>query len=197
MGDLIKELRLHFLHAILNEDRNSLVHRFFQAQLNHPTKKDWVTSARNDLKSLEINLSFDEIKQKKQGNYNMFVHKKIYQNVFNRLNEDKQKYSKVREIEYNTFVMQTYFQANCAAISKEEAKLIFKLRCRIVDVKCNMKWKYEDTVCDACGEEEETQEHVFECENLREEGRSWKKIDYEPMKYGSLEDKSEAAKLIN
>ena len=36
-----------------------------------------------------------------------------------------------------------------------------------------------------------------ECEKLREEGRSWKKIDYETMKYGSLEDKAEAAKLIN
>ena len=52
-------------------------------------------------------------------------------------------------------------------------------------------------MCDACGEEEETKEHVFDSEKLREEGRSWQKIDYENIKYGSLEEKTGASKLLN
>ena len=67
LGDVIKERRLRFMHAILNEDKNSLIYRFFQAQLNHPTKKDWVSSVKKDLQSLKINMSFDEIKQKSQN----------------------------------------------------------------------------------------------------------------------------------
>ena len=144
---------------------------------------------------MKINISFDEIKQKTKSYFNNFVHEKIYQNVFDRLNEEKKRYSKVSELEYNALGRQKYLQANSYRLNKEEAQLIFKLRSRTVDVKGNMKWNYADTVCDGCGEEDETQEHVFYCESLREEGRN-RKVEYEKIEYGSVEDKAEAADIF-
>ena len=55
--------------------------------------------------------------------------------------------------------MQKYLQANSCKITQEEAQLIFKLRCRTINVKRNMKGMYDNLDCTACGAEEETQEH--------------------------------------
>ena len=46
-------------------------------------------------------------------------------------------------------------------MSKEDTHLIFKLRCRVTEVKINMKGKYDELECVACGEEEESQEHIM------------------------------------
>merc|ERR1712026_630621 len=35
--------RLNFLHYIMNEDDNSLLKKFFKAQMEFPVKGDWVT----------------------------------------------------------------------------------------------------------------------------------------------------------
>ena len=60
--DTIRKKRLSFLHYILNEEPSSLVHSFFKKQFETRNKKDWVSTALDDLKKLEINLEFSEIK---------------------------------------------------------------------------------------------------------------------------------------
>ena len=44
---------------------------------------------------------------------------------------------------------------------KEDAQLVFKLRCRVTGVKINMRGKYDNLECEACGLEEETQQHII------------------------------------
>ena len=41
---IIKERRLMFLHHVLQQKEDSLVFRFFIAQMNSPTYKDWVST---------------------------------------------------------------------------------------------------------------------------------------------------------
>ena len=59
--------------------------------------------------------------------------------------------------------MQKYLLPNDLKMKQEESQLIFKLRCRVTDVKTNMKGSYENFQCDMCKMEEETQEHVLNC----------------------------------
>ena len=44
--------------------------------------------------------------------------------------------------------------------------MMFKLRCRMTNVKHNFKNMYEDQQCQLCLTEEERQPHLFQCEVL-------------------------------
>ena len=50
--EIIRERRLGFLYYILNEDPQSLIHKFFQTQLKNSSRGDWVTTVLSDLKCL-------------------------------------------------------------------------------------------------------------------------------------------------
>ena len=67
--NLIQQRRLSFLYYILHEDPKSLVYRFFETQLNNKTKNDWVTRVLRDLKELQLNVNFDEIKGMKKASF--------------------------------------------------------------------------------------------------------------------------------
>ena len=65
--------RLNFLHYILNEEEGSLIGIFFTAQCENPTKKDWVSSVKEDLKSLEIEMKHNGPFQKNFSPLDFFV----------------------------------------------------------------------------------------------------------------------------
>ena len=63
--------------------------------------------------------------------------------------------------------MQDYFMPNdIKNMSKEEAQMIFKIRCRNLNLKMNMKNQYETLECLVCFKEEESQDHVYVCEEI-------------------------------
>ena len=78
-------------------------------------------------------------------------------------------------------------------MTKEEAQLIFKLRCRTTEVKINVGGKYDNLECGACGLVEENQEHILECKELNKI-ESTEKIKYENLLNGTVEEKLKIAK---
>ena len=91
--------------------------------------------------------------------------------------------------------MQKYLQANSCKITQEEAKLIFKLRCRTINVKRNMKGMYDNLDCTACGAEEETQEHVIKCEKLSK-NKEKNDVNYEKLFNGTVDEKLIIARIF-
>ena len=64
---------------------------------------------------------------------------------------------------YKTFEMQNYLKSNSIKTTQEEMQEIFRLRCKVTDVKSNFKWKYDKLECNICEkEEEESQKHIIE-----------------------------------
>ena len=62
-----------------------------------------------------------------------------------------------------------------------------------------MKNKYESNECEACGKNEETQEHVLNCEiilNMHEDYEKSEKEEYEKIENGSVKEKIKVAKLF-
>lgn len=59
---LIKK-RMGFLHYILNEEKTSLIRQVFDAQIEDRHKNDFVSMVEEDLKILQIDMSFGEIGQ--------------------------------------------------------------------------------------------------------------------------------------
>ena len=62
LRDIIKKRRLSYLHYILNEDSQSMIHRFFEVQLKNRIKTDWVSTVLEDFEKLKMKLSLDKIK---------------------------------------------------------------------------------------------------------------------------------------
>ena len=63
--------------------------------------------------------------------------------------------------------MQDYLSPN--EIGIHEAKFIFHLRTRMIDVRTNFSGSYVDLRCPLCKREEDTQKHLLECSKLNVE----------------------------
>ena len=91
----------------------------------------------------------------------------IKEYAFHELNIKKDSHSKVRNVEQKKFEMQAYLKANESKITQIEARKIFKIRCRVTDVKANFRGNYENVECELCNENlEENQEHIMKCKML-------------------------------
>ena len=53
---LVKTRRLLYLHHILQQKKDSLLHRFFMAQLEKPTYRDWASQVLEDLEDFNIDI---------------------------------------------------------------------------------------------------------------------------------------------
>jgi hypothetical protein len=76
--------------------------------------------------------------------------------------------------------IQKYLQPSKIQINKEEAQLIFKLQCRFTEAKGNLKGKYDNLECRACGKEEENQMHILKCKELNE-NKNMDELNYEHL----------------
>jgi hypothetical protein len=191
--EIIREKRLGYLHYILNEDKKSMIFRFFESQMKQRTKKDWVTTVLDDLEKLEINLSMEEIAHMKKTSFMNLIKNKINRRTFENLESLKPTHSKVKNVEHIGMQIQKYLQLNNSKMTKIEAQLIFQLRCRMTEAKVNLKGKYDNLECSACGMEEESQEHIIKCEKLNKNIET-EDVDYENIFNGTVAEKLKIAK---
>ena len=167
----------------------TIVNRFFQAQLKNPTQKDWVTTVKNDLEYLDMKgCSMENIMKMKKISFVKTIKEKNRIKVFEKLTMAKTSHSKVRKVEHSYIKIQKYLQPNSMKMTREEAQLIFHLRCRVTEAKNNSKGKYDNLECGACGLFEENQQHILECKVLNKE-KSTEEIKYENLLNGTVEEK--------
>ena len=79
--------------------------------------------------------------------------------------------------------MNNYVIPNKSECTREDIELIFRLRTKMTKVKMNFKNNFETHECKICLKEEETQFHVYTCEDIwkikgenRENYKSYEKI---------------------
>ena len=164
--DIIRKQRLLFLHYILNENPESLIHRFFKVQQNTRNQKDWVSKVINDLEELEVDIAFDTLKNMKKCSFSALLNKSIETTAFKRLEKIKMSHTKVKNVKHYMLQIRKYFLPSEANATREEIQLIFKLRSRMTETKTNFKGSYDTYECDICGKEEESQSHILECTKL-------------------------------
>jgi hypothetical protein len=193
---IIRSRRLNFLHYILHEDQNSLIFRFLQAQLDNPSKNDWVTSVHDDLKRLEIPPDFNAIMKTSAYTFKSDVKKEIVKDALKYLNHEKSSHSKVLHIVHEKMELQDYLSPG-SGLGSHEAKFIFLLRTRMLDIKSNYQGKHSDLSCPMCDSEQDTQQHLLQCEKLKTENEIVSKIqEYEDLFGTNLESKIMIIRLI-
>ena len=160
--------RVMYLHYILNEDEHSLISRFFQAQHSEPCKDDWSSQVCEDLLSLEIYLTFEQIKKSTREQFKKLVDESIHVAAFEYLLEQQKKSSKVLHIKYKDLKMQKYLKSK--KVNKYFAKFTFGLRSRMLDVASNYPNKSNQKMCPLCkdSKSEDSQQHILRCPKLNE-----------------------------
>ena len=180
--EIIRKKRILFLQYILNEKDDSLLKKFLMKQKENKKPRDWINQVLSDLKELEIEESFETIKSIRKSTLKIMLNDAIKRRAFQDLVIKKESHSKVSKIKHERLEMQQYLKPINVKISIEEAQEMFKMRCRVADVKMNFKGKYENLDCDICNEENETQIHLIECKEINKNEREYEK----PPEYEEL-----------
>ena len=150
-----------FLHYVLTRKDSDLLLKFFKAQFRVPTKNDWCSQVKQDLDELNIEDDFDNIKQMTKSQMSNLVKEAYKAKAFDDLLEKQLTYSKGGELVYGELKMRRYLKTN--NINSSQAKLIFKFRARMVNVKGNFKGSHlNDLTCLLCClGEPDSQLHLF------------------------------------
>ena len=164
--EIIIKRRILFLHYIINENENSMIYRFFQTQLKNRKKKDWISVVLKDLKDISSELNKEEIRSMKKTELKRIVNKAITEKAFQRLSRLEENHSKVKNLIYSDFKMQNYLKPSRVKATKSEIQTIFELRSRVTDVKLNFRGKFENLECRVCQNNEESQKHAYECDDI-------------------------------
>lgn len=167
---ILMSRRLNFLHYILNEEEDSLLRRFFEAQISNPVKGDWVVTVKKDLEDLGINQTFLEFARMSKTHAKKMIREKVEIAAFNYLSELKSTHSKARNLQYSRLRLQSYLKSDPSDLSIQEKQFAFAARTRMLDVRGNFKIGQVDAKCRRCLNSEETQEHLLHCPTLMDGG---------------------------
>lgn len=141
-----------------------MIHKVFKATCEHPIKNDFVQTCQKYLETLEINMTFEEIKQMSEFKFKKMVKQKTMIAAFKYLIEQKNKpgkHTKIKNIEYKQLGIQEYLlEGN---FNTELSKVIFKMRGKTLEIKDHKKWKYDDNLCVGCSTNIETENELLSC----------------------------------
>ena len=177
----IQRYRLLFLKSILQEEPSSRVSKFFNLQLNQPTRGDWVSTCLKDLKTLKITESLEEIKVMTKGKYNRMLKERIHENALKYLTEKQVK--KGKEITYSKIEMAEYLLPD-SKLSTEQKRQMFSIRNKMIDISDNFSSSEVQTFC-YCGEQE-TMSHLYYCKLLNDD--SSELISYQKIYDGNISE---------
>ena len=194
---IIQRRRLMYWKHLVSVSQDRLISKFYKTQTNSAAKGDWVVLLEKDKKDFDINLVDDEVKQISKKKFKRYVKEKTKQVAMKYLNQLKERHSKSKNLEFYDFNCKEYLKDR--RISQEEAKLMFKLRTRMVSVRCNFKNKYGNNLnCDLCKTNLDNQEHLLVCpviKNSIPEFKKYKNVKYSDI-FGTDDEVVSAAKIF-
>ena len=85
----IQKMRLLYLKYILEQSEEALLRKFFQLQIDEPTKGDWGSQCVIDLKELEITETFIEIKEMSKTKFTRLLKSRIEVNALKYLKKKR------------------------------------------------------------------------------------------------------------
>ena len=190
--------KILFLQYILKQEESSMVHKVFKATCEHPLKNDFVQTCQKYLETLDIKLTFENIKEMSEYKFKKIVKEKTCQAAFKYLMEQKNtpgKHTKIKNIEYKQLCMQEYLlEGN---FNTEISKLIFKMRGKTLDIKEHKKWKYENNLCVGCGKNAESEVELLSCPGFCEkEEDNYGNLSYSVVFGHNVSDMVKVAKEI-
>ena len=131
---IIKGRKLMFLHHILHQKKDSLLHRFFMTQMEFPTQNDWVSTVLEDLVELEISLELEEIEKMSKERYKSLIQEKVRFKAFEYLLSKKEArisdMAKGKALKYESLAMSEYLTPIENDLFISEKKMDYEMQIR-------------------------------------------------------------------
>ena len=191
MRFLLKGRRLMFLWSILQKHSDELVRKVYEAQKLFPTKDDFFNQIKEDCDDISLEFDEDTFKSLKKDRFKVLIQNKLKNAAHTYLLGKKEKLSKLDNLS-SDYSLKDYLISHRLSVS--EKQLLFRLRTRMVDVKCNYPGMYKsDLSCTLCDTNSiENQEHVLVCPSLQVQSST--KIQYNDIFSEVTEKQIEAVK---
>ena len=158
--------RICYFQAVMQRDDGEITKKIVicQKEDNHPG--DFYPQVANDMEKLQIsefdviNISHSALKSR--------IDKSIAKAALEHLLHLAKSHSKTREKLYTNLDGMEYFRDS--RFTSMDANILFKFRTRMFNVKNNFRNNYRqsDTLCPLCKMNEDSQEHLFQCEKIKE-----------------------------
>ena len=103
-------MRANYLHYILNSNEEETLYNFFMMQWHNETTGDWTQQIKVDLEDLGIPCDFDFIKSKSSTAFKSLVKRQAKHYASLLLTTKQMKHSKIDDLHYKDFEMQSFFK---------------------------------------------------------------------------------------
>ena len=168
---ILMSRRLNFLWYLVHQKEDSLLSNFFRAQCEDPIRGDWVSQVRADMESLDLVMTFEDIRAIPKDTFKELVKKHVRATAFAGLKEIQESHSKSKKLKYNEMKMNDYLAAN-TGMTRNEKSFAFCARSHMLNVKKNFKFGKTDLKCSLGCDTMEDQEHILQCPVLKEENEN-------------------------
>ena len=132
-------------------------------QCEQPTRGDWVSTVKQDLAEVKINMSFEEIANVSEEAFKNFVKEKVQKAALDYLKNLQLIHSKSKNQCYNELSLQGYLKSGTSNMTIKEKSFCFAARSRMIDVRCNYPQGQGQLMCRLGCNKKETQNHLLEC----------------------------------
>ena len=184
--------------TILSRNKDDLVRKVYEVQKVKKTKNDWYALIEQEKQKYDVSVTDDEIGMMSKYKFKMLVQKRVESVAFQDLKERASQHSKsagiLSCIGSRKMKKQNYL---CGInFTKEDIKLLFQLRCRMVEVKSNFRsFHGGDLSCRTCDTGlVEDEDHLLKCKNLQIDDQP-QNVKYSDV-FGSIEHQRRAVRLF-
>ena len=143
---VLKRKCVGYLPFLLTDVRPSLLQDVFQEQVRKPIRGDFVNQVTQDLKDINVNLSFSQIAAISKEKFKSIVKLACQEACFKQLLKNKQNMSKGKEITYDKFQIQPYLKPGYG-LNLYSMRKIYFMRCWENFLKSNFPSLFEDRKC--------------------------------------------------
>ena len=151
--------RITYYHNIIHRSENEITRKIMLLQSETKYNGDVFQLIQQNMDQLGIGNR--DVYEKSKESLKNIIDIKIAEVAFKYLHNIAKSHSKVKHEMYNDLNGMSYL--NDTRFTTEQAKLLFKFRTRMFDVRNNFRNNYACTSCPLCGVKEDTQEHLLNC----------------------------------
>ena len=154
--------QLLFLKRILDKKHDDPCLLTYNDMLKFENETNWANNVLGVRRDYNLPLNDDNIKKMSVSHWKYFVKSVIFKEALLQLQVELSSNRKTNHISYQ----HSFLKPNDYLIQLPShlARLAFKAKSRMLDIKINYKRKYKNGLhCPFCSEYDETFEHIFKC----------------------------------
>ena len=166
---VIRYKKLMLYHRIMHSDKERIIRKIIvnereDLKTGTITRKSWYKEIEEWIQQMGMEEEEKQVMNTTKARWRKMVKDNLEEIIRREIKDKTDNMTKMRWLKGQEFEKQEYIKK----LGMKDVKRIMKMRLHMVDARANFKGKYEDIQCMACKEQEETTEHLLECQEYKD-----------------------------